>query len=130
MAAISSRTAKWRNIIDSSLFLRCSIVAVRKISNTTSAKERVNGVDLHYEVAGNGSHVVLCMPGALGSTQSDFGPQLKGLGKDFSVIAFDPRGYGKSIPPKRDFPPDFFHRDANDAAELMKNLGIKSVHYS
>ena len=39
------------------------------------------------------------------------------------MVAFDPRGYGKSIPPKRDFPKDFFERDANDAAELMLKIG-------
>ena len=39
------------------------------------------------------------------------------------MVAFDPRGYGKSIPPRRDFPADFFVRDANDAAALMKTLG-------
>jgi len=83
----------------------------------------VNGVEIHCEVAGQSNHVVLCLPGALGSTQSDFGPQLKGLNDEFTVIAFDPRGYGKSIPPKRDFPADFFVRDANDAAALMKTLG-------
>ena len=37
-------------------------------------------------------------------------------------MAFDPRGYGKSIPRKRDFPMDFFLRDANDGAELMARL--------
>ena len=65
------------------------------------------------------------MPGALGSTQSDFGPQLKGLSDDFTVVAFDPRGYGKSIPPKRDFPADFFARDADDAAGLGKTWTIQ-----
>jgi valacyclovir hydrolase len=93
-----------------------------------SGKLHVNGVDLHYERAGSHQQVVLCMPGALGSTQSDFGPQLKGLSDQFTVVAFDPRGYGKSIPPARDFPSDFFARDALDAAELMRKLGelIKS----
>ena len=91
--------------------------------STVSSKKEVNGVEIHHEVAGEGSHVVLCMPGALGSTQSDFGPQLKGLSDEFTVVAFDPRGYGKSIPPKRDFPADFFTRDADDAAGLMKVLG-------
>ena len=88
-----------------------------------SSKKEVNGVEIYHDVAGRGDHVVLCMPGALGSTQSDFGPQLKGLSDDFTVVAFDPRGYGKSIPPKRDFPADFFARDADDAAGLMETLG-------
>lgn len=123
MATIVNCSIRLGNVLRSNVLLRYSIIAARNLSNMKSAKERVNGVDLHYEVAGNGSHVVLCMPGALGTTQSDFGPQLRGLSKDFTVVAFDPRGYGKSIPPKRDFPPDFFHRDANDAAELMKKLG-------
>ena len=90
---------------------------------TVSSKTEVNGVEIHHEVAGKGSRVVLCMPGALGSTQSDFGPQLKGLSDEFTVVAFDPRGYGRSIPPKRDFPADFFARDADDAAGLMNALG-------
>ena len=83
----------------------------------------VNGVDLHFEKAGTDSQVVLCMPGALGSTESDFAPQIKGLSSRFTVVAFDPRGYGKSRPPERDFPSDFFVRDAWDAAELMRKLG-------
>lgn len=57
----------------------------------------------------------------LGSGQTDFGPQLKSMNKQFfTVIAWDPRGYGKSIPPDRDFPPDFFERDAKDAVDLMQ----------
>ena len=91
--------------------------------STISSKIQVNGVEIHYEVAGQSNHVVLCLPGALGSTQSDFGPQLKELEDEFTVIAFDPRGYGKSIPPKRDFPANYFVRDANDATALMKTLG-------
>ena len=117
-SSLKLRTILWSNFVRG-----CNMSMIRKLNTTTSAKERVNGVDLHYEVAGEGSRVVLCMPGALGTTQSDFGPQLKGLSKDFTVVAFDPRGYGKSIPPKRDFPPDFFHRDAKDAADLMRKLG-------
>ena len=63
----------------------------------------------------------------MGSTRTDFGPQLDHLKEDFTVIAFDPRGYGKSIPPKRDFPLDFFHRDADDAVGLMQKLGNNSM---
>lgn len=91
--------------------------------STVSSKIEVNGVKIHHEISGQGSSVVLCMPGALGSTQSDFAPQLHGLSDVFTVIAFDPRGYGKSIPPKRDYPIDFFERDAVDAAGLMNALG-------
>lgn len=57
----------------------------------------------------------------LGSGETDFGPQIKNLNKKlFTVVAWDPRGYGHSRPPDRDFPVDFFERDAKDAIDLMK----------
>lgn len=31
---------------------------------------------IHYELSGRGAHPVLLLPGALGSTQTDFAPQL------------------------------------------------------
>ncbi|KAL8182475.1 UNVERIFIED_CONTAM: hypothetical protein K2H54_056924 [Gekko kuhli] len=87
----------------------------------TSGKIEVNGVHLHYQQTGDGNHAVLLLPGMLGSGQTDFGPQLKSMNKHlFTVVAWDPRGYGKSIPPVRDFPPDFFERDAKDAVDLMQ----------
>ncbi|KAL2089387.1 hypothetical protein ACEWY4_014075 [Coilia grayii] len=94
-----------------------------------TGKESVNGVDLYYQQTGGGDHAVLLMPGALGSGETDFEPQLKGLDKKrFTVVAFDPRGYGKSQPPLRDFPSDFFHRDARDGLQLMQTLGFS--HFS
>lgn len=118
-------------------------------SSAASGRRRVNGVDLYYEQTGRGAHGVLLLPGALGkhsdtlglstttisladivktlfcsatgSTKTDFGPQLKSLNKErFTVVGWDPRGYGLSRPPDRDFPPDFFERDAKDAVDLMK----------
>ncbi|XP_042695701.1 valacyclovir hydrolase isoform X2 [Centrocercus urophasianus] len=95
-------------------------------TSITSAKIQVNGVNLHYQQTGEGSHAVLLLPGMLGSGQTDFGPQLKSMNKQlFTVVAWDPRGYGQSIPPSRDFPPDFFERDAKDAVDLMQALKFK-----
>lgn len=73
---------------------------------------RGNGLNLRNDV--------IC-PFGTGSGETDFGPQLKGLDKErFTVVAFDPRGYGRSRPPNRDFPSDFFHRDAQDGLQLMQ----------
>lgn len=56
-----------------------------------------------------------------GSTRIDFGPQLRGLDKDkFTLVALDPRGYGKSIPPQRKWSMEFFERDVEDAMGLMR----------
>ncbi|XP_040840019.1 valacyclovir hydrolase-like [Ochotona curzoniae] len=94
----------------------------------TAAKVTVNGVQLHYQRAGDGEHAVLLLPGMLGSGDSDFGPQLKNFNKElFTLVAWDPRGYGHSRPPERDFPVDFFERDARDAVDLMKTLQFKKV---
>lgn len=91
-------------------------------SEPVARKVSVNGVDLHCVSNGNG-HALLCMPGALGTAETDFGPQLRGLADAFEVVSFDPRGYGQSRPPRREFPVDFYQQDAHDAAELMRSLG-------
>ena len=99
--------------------------ALTRFMHSESGKCLVNDVELYYEKVGEASKVLLCLPGAMGATRTDFGPQLEQLKENFTVIAFDPRGYGKSIPPTRDFPLDFYHRDADDAVGLMEKLGIR-----
>lgn len=100
-------------------------VIQRYCTSVLTGKQHVNGVDLFYQQTGRGKHAVLLLPGALGSSQTDFEPQLKLLNKErFTVVGFDPRGYGSSRPPERDFPPDFFERDSKDALDLMTALGF------
>ncbi|KAJ1165115.1 hypothetical protein NDU88_005544 [Pleurodeles waltl] len=101
-------------------------LSVCTCSSVASGKVEVNGVHLHYKHTGHGNQAVLLLPGAMGCGETDFGPQLKTLNKElFTVVAWDPRGYGRSIPPNRDFPPDFFERDAKDAVDLMHALKFK-----
>ena len=70
---------------------------VRSLSRTLFANlpERGDGdpLRLHYELSGRGAHPVLLLPGALGSTQTDFGPQLQLMkdDKDLGLVAWDPR---------------------------------------
>lgn len=92
-------------------------------------KKLVNGVELHYESKGSGNHVLLCIPGALGTARSDFTPQMNYFGsrENFKIIAFDPRGYGHSRPPERKFSGrNTFIEDAKDAKSLMDSLGISN----
>merc|ERR1719508_694595 len=63
------------------------------------------------------------MPGALGTAMSDFSPQIEEFdGSHFTIIGWDPPGYGKSQPPARDFK-NFFRQDAKMAVKTMNNLG-------
>ena len=92
-----------------------------------TSKKLVNGVELQYESRGSGSHVLLCIPGAMGTARSDFTPQIDYFGSrdDFRIIAFDPRGYGNSRPPERIFSGrTTFLEDAKDGKGLMDALGI------
>ncbi|WAR12425.1 BPHL-like protein [Mya arenaria] len=94
-------------------------------SGVLSHKMEVNRVRLHFEMTGDGDHYVILLPGALGSTRTDFSHQLQNFNKtDFTLIAIDPRGYGQSIPPNRDWPLEFLQRDADDAFELIKKVSI------
>ncbi len=43
---------------------------VDESSLTCSGKAVINGVELHYEVRGNGSHPILCIPAALLTARS------------------------------------------------------------
>lgn len=98
---------------------------LRCACRTATTKSFVNGVDIAYEKVGIGPKPLLLLPSAVGCAATDFTPQIKGLSRDkFTIIALDPRGYGQSIPPERDYPIEFFYRDANDAVQLMENLGF------
>lgn len=89
-------------------------------------KVNVDGIDINYVKVGTGDHPVLLLPGAAGSIWTDFKPQIEGLDrKKFTVVAWDPPGYGKSRPPDRTYPDNFFERDAKYASNLMKNLGYE-----
>ena len=84
-------------------------------------------LDVNYVRSGDGAKAVLLMPGACGSAWTDFRPQIEKLPDllpNHSIIAWDPPGYGRSIPPKRQFSADFFRKDADFASSLMRALSF------
>ncbi|KAM7361390.1 valacyclovir hydrolase [Cochliomyia hominivorax] len=88
-------------------------------------KIKVNDIYINIVQSGEGEKTVFLLPGALGSCWTDFKPQLEQLPillPNHSIIAWDPPGYGKSIPPKRQWGLDFFQNDAYWAVSLMKEL--------
>jgi pimeloyl-ACP methyl ester carboxylesterase len=84
----------------------------------------VNGIRLHYDMAGTGDPVLLVaglsMPGAM------WAPQVKALAPHFRAITFDNRGVGET-----DLPPEPVYTTgqlADDAAALLRQLKIGRAH--
>lgn len=68
------------------------------------------------------SHPLVLLHGFTGTAQRHLGSLIAALAPEYRVLAPDLRGYGASRPPNRDFPPDFYRRDAADVAWLLETL--------
>ncbi|XP_025074126.1 valacyclovir hydrolase isoform X2 [Pogonomyrmex barbatus] len=107
-----------------SLRIRQLSAVASKAHEVEERKIKVDGMEINYARVGTGDHPVLLLPGALGTIWTDFKPQIENLDRNkLTIVAWDPPGYGKSRPPNRTFPDDFFQRDATWAHNLMKTLG-------
>jgi valacyclovir hydrolase len=106
---------------------RMASVAITEQKATVGAQQ-INYVKSCLDGRANEpKQAVLLMPGALGSAWTDFKPQIEKLPHllpQHAVIAWDPPGYGKSIPPSRHFSVDFFEEDATCARNLMLAIGF------
>eukprot|EP00929_Paragymnodinium_shiwhaense_P120046 TRINITY_DN91955_c0_g1_i1.p1 TRINITY_DN91955_c0_g1~~TRINITY_DN91955_c0_g1_i1.p1 ORF type:complete len:295 (-),score=72.65 TRINITY_DN91955_c0_g1_i1:261-1145(-) len=111
-----------------------SLGAVRSQATASAARNtqmiKVKEHDLHVVTTGklDGGVPILCMPGAMGTAETDFAYQLDGLSQKHAVVSLDPRGYGKSRPPRRSYGRDFYHIDADDAAGVMSALGVSKYN--
>ncbi|KAI1294667.1 Valacyclovir hydrolase [Halotydeus destructor] len=88
-------------------------------------KVEVDGKEIHYEKVGSGPCVCLLLPGGIGTSRTDFTPLLEQMNpREFTLIAWDPPGYGFSRPPERVYNgSQTFQDDADLAAALMQKLG-------
>ena len=84
--------------------------------------QRVRGFKCYYEDRGRKAPLLL-LHGAIGSGELHLTPQIEEFSRSYRVIVPDMRGYGKSRPPERDFPLDFYIRDCEDMAALMRKIG-------
>jgi pimeloyl-ACP methyl ester carboxylesterase len=88
-----------------------------------AAKVRVNGVELWYEVTGEGEPVIQIHGAGFG--HFNFAPATPGLAKHFQVIDYDMRGYGQSDRPVQHYDMEVW---ADDAAGLLDALGLREAH--
>lgn len=86
-----------------------------------------DGLRLHYEDEGDGP-VLLLIHGWLETPRDDLWPLVTWLAESYRVLAPTRRGYGQSRPPQRDYPDDFYHRDAADALAFLDALAIDRAH--
>lgn len=82
--------------------------------------------DMAYWDVGTGDPLVL-LHGFTGTARGHLGTLIDTLSTNHRVIAPDLRGYGASRPPNRDFPPNFYERDAHDVASLLDALALGPV---
>jgi pimeloyl-ACP methyl ester carboxylesterase len=88
----------------------------------SSGFAEVNGTRLYYEVAGSGDPVVLVHAFTLDTRMWD--DQFAVLARDFRVIRYDARGFGKSAPPV----PGEAYSNADDLAALLDHLDARRAH--
>jgi pimeloyl-ACP methyl ester carboxylesterase len=89
---------------------------------TASGMAAVNGTKLYYEVAGSGEPVVLVHAFTLDTRMWD--DQFTVLARDFRVIRYDARGFGKSALPV----PGEAYSNADDLAALLDHLDVRRAH--
>lgn len=92
-------------------------------TDSTSGYASVNGLKMYYEIHGTGTPLVLIHGG--GSTlQTTFGRVLHDFAKTHQVIAVEMQAHGHTADIDR---PLSFQQDADDIAELLKQLKIEKA---
>lgn len=85
--------------------------------------ERVNGVELYYELSGSGEPLVL-VHGSWGD-HHNWDPVVPALAESFRVLAYDRRGHSASERPAGQ---GSVFDDADDLAGLIDELGLAPAH--
>ncbi|MBL8385263.1 MAG: 3-oxoadipate enol-lactonase [Burkholderiales bacterium] len=87
-------------------------------------KAKVNGVEIHYTVEGEGPWLTLSH--SLACDISMWDPQMAMLTRAFKVLRFDTRGHGGSETPAGDYT---LEQMADDVHGLFAHLGIRRSHW-
>jgi pimeloyl-ACP methyl ester carboxylesterase len=86
-------------------------------------KVKVNGAELFYQLTGSGDHL-MHVPGAV-VAHDGYAAVTPEMAKHFTVLDFDPRGYGLSDRPKQRYTFDVW---ADDMVGLLDALRIERTH--
>ena len=87
------------------------------------ATARANGIDLYYEVHGEGEPLLWI--GGLGANVREIPYLVDAYSKHYRFIAYDGRGCGRSTKPEEDYT---IAGLADDAAALLDTIGVQSAY--
>jgi len=88
-------------------------------------KVKANGIDINYEIEGNGPWLTLSH--SLACNLHMWDPQMPVLTKKFKVLRYDTRGHGQSSAPAGEYTLDQL---ADDVKGLLDALKIKQTHWA
>jgi 3-oxoadipate enol-lactonase len=88
-------------------------------------KVKANGIDIHYEIEGEGPW--LTMSHSLACDLHMWDPQMPVLVGKFKVLRFDTRGHGQSGAPAGEYT---LEQMADDVKGLLDALGIRHTHWA
>ncbi|TMI94820.1 MAG: alpha/beta hydrolase [Bacteroidetes bacterium] len=110
-----------KNSKDNSMSAKSEVKQIKKDSGYAS----VNGLEMYYEIHGEGMPLVLIHGG--GSTiQTSFGKILPLLAQNYKVIAVELQAHGHTSDRNS---PESFEQDADDVAGLMQYLKISKASF-
>jgi len=116
------------------IFLLCFVLCCKQGEETASKAEEadeiqietgyaeVNGTRLYYEAAGSGDAILLIHGN--GGDRRHWDGQFEVFARDYRVVRFDVRGFGKSAMPVEGQP----YRCNDDIKALLEFLGIPKAH--
>lgn len=85
--------------------------------------QKINGINLHYEISGRGKSLVFIH--GLGSSTRDWEKQVEFFSEHYEVITVDLRGHGRSDKPDGLYSIQMF---ADDTAQLLKMIAKTPAH--
>ena len=94
-------------------------------NNFQSGYSDVNGLKMYYEIYGEGKPLVMIHGGG-SSIQVSFETIIPALAKHRQIIAMDLQAHGRTNDREKDLS---FKQDADDVAQLLKNLNISKADF-
>jgi 3-oxoadipate enol-lactonase len=91
-----------------------------------TARVRVNGIDVAYELSGPVEAPVVALSHSLAACYDMWEPQMTALRARYRVLRFDTRGHGCSDAPPGPYSTAMI---AEDARQLFAALGIRRLHF-